>query len=357
MSLYVDIEKRCGDFKLKVCFETDRELLAILGASGCGKSLTLKCIAGIEKPDKGVIKLNKRVLYDSVKGINLPARKRKIGYLFQNYALFPHMTVMQNIMCGTKDKTKAGEFVRRFFLEGKENLYPYQLSGGQMQRVALARMLSGNPEYVLFDEPFSALDNYLKAQLEREVMHVMEGFENGGILVSHDRNEAFRMTDRIAVIENGSLVDIQEKHELFAAPKTLAATLLTGCKNVTRLEKRGSSYYAIDWDMPLRVMQEEENDVQNGDMSLKYAGIRAHFLEEVFDGSGENVIECEIQRVIEDTFSMIILFKNKRGGQKTRSQLSYDVLTYELPKEHWQEIKGRQLYLRLPPEKLILMEN
>lgn len=348
MPLYVDIEKSCGDFKLKVCFETDKELFAILGASGCGKSLTLKCIAGIEKPDKGVIKLNGSVLYDSAKGINLPARKRKIGYLFQNYALFPHMTVMQNIMCGTKDKTKAEEFVRRFFLEGKEKLYPHQLSGGQMQRVALARMLSGSPEYVLFDEPFSALDNYLKAQLEREVLYVIEGFENGGIFVSHDRNEVFRMTDRIAVMENGNLMDIQEKHELFSAPKTLAATLLTGCKNVTRLEKRESGYYAIDWDMPLRVA---------GNQPLKYAGIRAHFLEEVFDTSGENVIECEIQRVIEDTFSMIILFKNKRSGQTKRNYLGYDMLTYELPKEHWQEIKDRQLYLRIPPDKLILMEN
>lgn len=365
MPLYVDIEKSYGDFKLKVCFETDKELFAILGASGCGKSLTLKCIAGIEKPDRGVIKLNKKILYDSVKGINLPARKRKIGYLFQNYALFPHMTVMQNIMCGAKDKAKAEEFVCRFFLEGKEKLYPHQLSGGQMQRVALARMLSGNPEYMLFDEPFSALDNYLKAQLEREVLYVMEGFENGGIFVSHDRNEVFRMTNRIAVMENGSLMDIQEKHELFSSPKTLAATLLTGCKNVTRLEKRGNGYYAIDWDMPLRVIQKEdmqesntqENDVQNNNQPLKYVGIRAHFLEEVFDGDGENVIECEIQRVIEDTFSMIILFKNKRSGQTKRNHFGYDMLTYELPKEHWQEIKGRQLYLRIPPDKLILMES
>lgn len=354
MSLFVDIEKNFGGFALKVRFETDREMFAILGASGCGKSLTLKCIAGIEKPDRGVIKLNGKVLFDSEKKINVPARKRRIGYLFQDYALFPNMTVIQNIMCGAHDREKAQAYVRRFYLEGKERLYPHQLSGGQKQRVALARMLAGSPEFVMFDEPFSALDNHLKTNLEREVMGVMEGLENGGIFVSHDRNEVYRMTDRIAVMENGNLVDIQEKHELFAAPKTLAATLLTGCKNVTRLEKRDGGFYALDWDMPLTLA----DDVEDAEaVDLKYAGIRAHFLEEAPDGSGENVIACEILRVIEDTFSFVVLFTNKKSERKDPDNTGYHVLTYELPKERWEEIRNRPLFLRLPPEKLILMEK
>lgn len=363
MSLVVDIEKRYGDFCLRVCFETDKEMFAILGASGCGKSLTLKCIAGIEKPDTGVIKMDGEVLFDSAKKMNVPARERNIGYLFQDYALFPHMTVFQNILCGAKDKKRAQEFVGRFFLEGKEQLYPAQLSGGQKQRVALARMLAQNPRFVMFDEPFSALDNYLKTQLEREVMNVMETFENGGIFVSHDRNEVYRLTDKIAVMENGCIVDIQSKHGLFDAPKTLAATLLTGCKNITRLERRGNGYYALDWEMMLSVSgaagsfdaSDCSDFAEVSGKAFRYAGVRAHFLELVSEREkdAENVVACEILRVIEDTFSFVVLFTNRAAKEKT----GYAVMTYELAKEDWRRIAGEPLYLRIPADKLILMEK
>ena len=351
MALYVDIEKRYGDFCLRVCFETQREMFAILGASGCGKSLTLKCIAGIEKPDTGVIKLDGEVLFDAGKKVNVPARKRNIGYLFQDYALFPHMKVFQNILCGEKKKKRAQEYVGRFFLEGKEALYPAQLSGGQKQRAALARMLAQNPRFVMFDEPFSALDNYLKTQLEREVMNVMETFENGGIFVSHDRNEVYRLTDRVAVMENGSIVDIQSKHGLFDAPKTLAATLLTGCKNITRLDKRGGGYYALDWGITLSL-----SAVTGAQGKVfRYAGVRAHFLELVSENErdADNVIACEILRVIEDTFSFVVLFTNRTVKEKT----GYAVMTYELAKEDWRRIAGKPLYLRIPRDKVILMEK
>lgn len=351
MSLYVDIEKRCGDFKLRVQFETAKEMFAILGASGCGKSLTLKCIAGIEKPDTGVIKLDDTVFFDSSKKINIPTRKREIGYLFQDYALFPNMTVFQNIMCGARDKKKTREYIRKFFLEEQEQLYPAQLSGGQKQRAALARMLAQAPRLVMLDEPFSALDNYLKTQLEREVMNVMEEFDNGGIFVSHDRNEVYRLTDRIAVMENGSIVDIQDKHGLFDAPKTLAATLLTGCKNITRLEMRGDECYALDWGIMLSLPGQS---AQTG-KPFRYAGVRAHFLElaDENDQNAEHVIACEIMRVIEDTFSIIVLFKNQSIIEKT----GYAVMTFELPKEEWQRIKDKPLYLKIPADKLILMEK
>ena len=118
MALYVDIEKKCGNFLLKVKFTAEKEVLGLLGASGCGKSMTLKCIAGIEKPDKGVIRLDDKVFFDSEKRIHLPVQKRRVGYLFQDYALFPNMTVLQNILCGAGDRKKASEYVKRFFLEG-----------------------------------------------------------------------------------------------------------------------------------------------------------------------------------------------------------------------------------------------
>ena len=375
MSLYVDIEKTYGDFTLRVAFETEDEVFAILGASGCGKSLTLKCIAGIERPDRGVIRLNGDVLFDSERRINVPARKRNIGYLFQDYALFPNMTVLENIMCGAKDRALAQEFVERFCLEGKECLYPRQLSGGEKQRVALARMLAAKPRYLLLDEPFSALDNHLKSRLERELMDVMDQYGRHVIFVSHDRNEVYRMTDRIAVMDNGSVVDVRPKAELFEAPRTLAATLLTGCKNVTGLERRGDRLYALDWGIYLKTAGEDAGQ-------YRYAAVRAHYFEPVWKpkveqaayeqaGTGQisfgceddadmvNCIECEIIREIEDTFSMVVLFRNKNSEQTGEEA----VLTAEFSKEEWETIrsrtivKGRALWLLIPEERIILLER
>lgn len=153
----------------------------MLGASGCGKSVTLKCIAGIMTPDKGRIELDGQVLFDAEKGINLPPQKRRVGYLFQQYALFPNMTVVQNICCGIRARGAererlVREQMRRFQLEGLEKSYPAQLSSGQQQRVALARILAGEPKAILLDEPFSALDSYLKWSLEAELTQMLAAF-------------------------------------------------------------------------------------------------------------------------------------------------------------------------------------
>ena len=204
MSLYVDIEKHLPEFHLKTSFEAGNEMLSILGASGCGKSLTLKCIAGIETPDRGRIVLNGRVLFDSQKRINLPARDRKVGYLFQNYALFPHMTVRENIACGlpSRDRSFTDSWIEKFYLSGLGDHYPSQLSGGQQQRTALARMLASAPSLIMLDEPFSALDDYLKWQMEQELMHIIRDFPGTALFVSHNRDEVYRMSDRIAVMGN-----------------------------------------------------------------------------------------------------------------------------------------------------------
>lgn len=358
MGLLVDIEKKCGDFTLQIRFETEKEVFAILGASGCGKSLTLKCIAGIEKPDKGRIVLDDRVLFDSEKKIDVPARKRNVGYLFQDYALFPTMTVFQNIMCGAKNAELSRDFVKRFYLEGKEELYPSQLSGGQKQRVAIARMLAAKPGVIMLDEPFSALDNYLKMRLEREIMDVIDSFEGPVLFVSHDRNEVYRMTDKIAVMENGKIADIQTKRELFDEPKTLAATLLTGCKNITRLEENADgTYQALDWGIRLkteRISEKNEENVSGQDKPrYVYAGFRAHYFEAVSGMEDANVLECEVLREIEDTFSTVVLFRNK-GAKETGD---YSVLTLDIPKEKWKQIKNERIFLKIPPEKVIWLEK
>ena len=192
MSLYVDIEKRLGAFRLQSKFEVADETLALLGASGCGKSVTLKCIAGIMTPDRGRIVLNGRVLFDSEKKIDLTPQQRRVGYLFQQYALFPNMTVEQNILCGiragsrSEKRTLLSEKIRLFRLEGLEKKHPAQLSGGQQQRVALARILCSEPQAILLDEPFSALDSYLKWNLELELSDLLAGFRGPILWVSHE---------------------------------------------------------------------------------------------------------------------------------------------------------------------------
>ena len=209
MALSVDIQKRLGNFELQVKFETAEGMLAILGASGCGKSMTLKCIAGIETPDKGRIVLDDVVLFDSEKHINLKPQKRKVGYLFQQYALFPNMTALQNVICGVRQgnkeekKKKALEILARLHLNGCEDKKPSMLSGGQQQRCALARILVNEPQVLLLDEPFSALDAHLRFHTERQVENIIKDFGKTVLFVSHDRDEVFRLTDRIAVMEDG----------------------------------------------------------------------------------------------------------------------------------------------------------
>ena len=211
--------------------------MALLGASGCGKSVTLKCIAGIMTPDRGHIILDGETLFDSEKHINLPPQKRRVGYLFQQYALFPNMTVLQNIQCGIRPgsraerRRRAEEQLRRFRLEGLEKKYPAQLSGGQQQRTALARILASEPRAILLDEPFSALDGFLKWNLELEFSDLLSDFADPILWVSHDLGECRRNCRTVCVMENGVSGAITDMDTLLRHPATVGAARLTGNTN------------------------------------------------------------------------------------------------------------------------------
>ena len=220
MSLTVDIKKKLGSFELETKFEAENGVTCLLGPSGCGKSMTLKCIAGIEKPDEGRIELDGTVLFDSKKGINLPPQKRRVGYMFQNYALFPNMTVRQNILCGMrhiKDKAekeaRLNKYVSMFRLEGLENHRPAQLSGGEQQRVAIARALAKNPKLLLCDEPTGALDyNTGKA-----VLKLLQDTcrKKGVTVVVITHNQAITaMADRIITVKNGTVTDMRKNEHI-----------------------------------------------------------------------------------------------------------------------------------------------
>ena len=239
MSLEVEIEKKWEDFTLCARFAASNTATAILGASGCGKSMTLRCIAGIVRPDRGRIVLDGRVLFDSERGINLPPQQRGVGLLFQNYALFPGMTVEQNILCGLKHekdpavrRARCAEMLRAMRLEEVARHRPAALSGGQQQRTALARILVSQPRILMLDEPFSALDSYLREEVEGEVGRLLGSFPGTALLVTHNRDEAYRLCHDMMIMDGGQVLRAGATKEVFADPQSVTAARLTGCKNI-----------------------------------------------------------------------------------------------------------------------------
>ncbi|MDD4716390.1 MAG: ATP-binding cassette domain-containing protein [Oscillospiraceae bacterium] len=331
VALSVWIKKKLGNFNLDISFEAEHEILALLGASGCGKSMTLKCIAGIETPDEGRIILDGKVLFDSRKKINLPPQKRKVGYLFQNYALFPHMTVWQNVAAGVRTgrkqqrKQMVAERIKALYLEGLEEKYPFQLSGGQQQRVALARILANEPDMIMLDEPFSALDSYLKWQLEQELTDTLSSFHGTTLFVSHDRDEVFRICEKVVIIDTGLSQPKTSVSDLFDHPTTLSGAILTGCKNYSRIQIRPDGYIeALDWGVALRCEDPVSEDI-------RYAGVRAHYIVpfEPPKSGGENVLHCRVLRVTQDLFSTIYMLR----GTQSPGDSDFSDIRMELPKE------------------------
>lgn len=351
MKLEVSIQKQMGSFHLDVSFATGEGLIGLLGASGCGKSMTLKCIAGLVTPDKGRIVLNDRVLFDRAKRINLPPQQRCVGYLFQHYALFPNMTVEQNIISGLrKHGTQAAgvsELLQAFHLEEVKGNYPCQLSGGQQQRVALARILVGEPEGLLLDEPFSALDSYLKWQVELEFMERLAHVRGPVIFVTHARDEIYRLCQRVCVLERGRAEPVQSVAELLEAPTTRSACLLSGCKNISRAKNAGDGRVeALDWGVTLTVDQ----PIPKG---FSHIGIRAHHIKQVEGPSNaeRNIMFCQVDRVVEDVFSTIIMLSVRgKANQLSRLRMELDKAAWAALGEPW------ELAVELPPERLMLLQ-
>lgn len=302
MTLEVNINKKLKGFHLDVSFIQSGRCMGILGASGCGKSMTLKCIAGIERPDHGIIRLGDRTLFDSEKGIHLKPQIRKVGYLFQNYALFPNMTVEGNIgigIFGGNIKSKGNtpsilvsgqkkqneiiqEYISRFHLNGLEKRYPAELSGGQQQRVALARILANQPDMILLDEPFSALDSFLKDSLQQELLEIIKDYPSHVIIVSHDRDEIYKFCDSLTCMDAGKQLLTGSTKDIFTNPRRMEVARLTGCKNISPIRKINDyELFALDWDVTL------ETDTPIDD-TIRFLGIRAHDLRILDDPSLED---------------------------------------------------------------------
>ncbi len=353
--LFVNIEKILASFHLKVAFTADEQPLGLLGGSGAGKSMILRCLAGIETPSHGRIVLNDRVLFDSEQGINVPSRDRRIGFLVQNYALFPHMSVAQNIAFGLPKKLSAGSIrvqveqqLIAMQLQGLGDRYPHQLSGGQQQRVALARALASQPEALLLDEPFSALDTHLRSQLEQQMTETLASYQGVALFVTHNMEEAYRICPNLLVLEHGRAVHYGNKHDIFKHPATVSVAQLTGCKNFSRVVLQSSQQVeAIDWDCTLQVIEPIKS-------KLSHIGIRAHQFIFTNDSSQENTFPCWVVRTSETPHRMTLFLKLHSAGKNSQDYH----LQAEVFKEKWATMKDQPFpwYVRLDPLRLILME-
>lgn len=349
MGLSVEVMKRFPDFRLDVRFESSASRIGILGASGCGKSMTLKCIAGIEIPDAGEIRLNERVMYRSSEKICVKPQKRNIGYLFQNYALFPTMTVAKNIGAGLKgtrrqNEERVREMLHVFQLEGLEERLPGELSGGQQQRVALARIMAYEPEAILLDEPFSAMDQFLKDRLQQELYEMLEAYAGTVVLVSHDRDEIYRFSEELVIMDHGRVITGGRTRELFADPGYLEAARLTGCKNFSRVRRTGPHQMeALDWGIRLDCEREIPE-------KTAYVGFRAHEFVPVWGEKKANCIRFRLAGSAELPFEKKFYILPENG--QTRENLCWF-----LQKEKWKLLreKGMPDYLQFPEEELLFL--
>jgi len=236
--LEVDIRRQIGDFQLDVAFTAASETVVLFGHSGSGKSMTLASIAGLVRPDAGSIRIGERTVFDTPRGIDLPPQHRNVGYVVQQLALFPHLTAAQNIAYGLagrpreEQRARVAELVVLLTLEGLEERLPRQLSGGQQQRVALARALARPVEALLLDEPFSALDEALRADLRGELLRIRSELAIPVLFVTHDLREAYLLGDRIAVMDGGQLLQFAPREEIFGHPASRRVAELTGVRNV-----------------------------------------------------------------------------------------------------------------------------
>ena len=337
MSLVVDIEKKLGSFMLHTQFETGSGTMALLGASGCGKSVTLKCIAGIMTPDKGRIVLDGETLFDSDRRIDLMPQQRRVGYLFQQYALFPNMTVAQNIQCGIRTGSRAekqqrtAEQLRRFRLEGLEKKYPAQLSGGQQQRVALARILASEPRAILLDEPFSALDSFLKWNLELELSDLLSEFGGPILWVSHDLGECYRNCRTVCVMENGVSSPVTDMETLLRHPATQSAARLTGCRNFLPARRCQSGVCLDGWNITLP-------------LSAAATQVTVAVPDSAVSLAGGAYTAC-VSRVIRDLNDVVVLLRPEEGTDAP-------LLRVPVP-EGMRPVEGMSVSFDLYPDKCL----
>lgn len=363
MALSVDITKKLPGFTLEVAFSTDNQVLGLLGASGCGKSLTLKCLAGLIKPDRGSIEMDGEFFFNATDRLHVAARDRRAGLVFQNYALFPHMTVQQNITIGLKDSRSAGvhrqvaELIEKMQLQGLEKRYPAQLSGGQQQRVALARALALQPRYLLLDEPFSALDPFLREHTLKWISESLQNYKGHIIFVSHNVEEAYRLCSQLLILKNGRVDCMADRDALVSKPPTMEAAAICGCRNISSIRWLDANRVeALEWGVELGLEPVPPDALGGGEAAPvpRYIGIREQTLRlgDIHEG-GANIFPAWISDAIPTLHCVNIYLKL---GAEPSGVADYH-LEWRTSHEEWSQIQNLALpfNVQLHPENLFVL--
>lgn len=355
MDIDIDIRKALPGFLLDVTLQTSAGRMGLLGASGAGKSMLLRCVSGLVRPDHGKIIIGGKTLFDSQQRINLQPRERKVGFLFQNYALFPHMTIQQNITFGLEglpDRQKAdvaARLLEKFHLHDIEKRYPSQISGGQQQRVAIARALAIEPEILLLDEPLSALDDHLRAHMIREMLEDLKDFKGRVLLVTHNIDEVYRLCSDLAIMNRGRIESMGPKDRMFQHPQTVESARITGCKNIAAAKKQmDQSIWVPGWGISLRTTSGTE--VIQG-----YAGIRANHIRLAQEHQSENVFKGWIVDHSETPFRITLYLKL---NSEPDCNNDYHI-QWEITRENWRIIRAAQqpLQVHLPPNHVFFVNQ
>jgi molybdate ABC transporter permease protein len=349
------VERSLENFTLRIALSAGQGSVGLLGPSGSGKSMTLRMIAGVSRPDRGRIVLNGRVLYDSATGENVPAAKRRVGLVFQDYALFPHLTVAENVGFGLSRFAKAERAARiwkqleQMGIGELAHRYPGQISGGQRQRVAIARCMAMEPDVLLLDEPFAALDPHLRRRTEEQLRSTLARFHGAVVFVTHDMEEAFRFCSDLQVLDDGRVIASGPKHALFEHPRTVAAARLTGCKNIARAGRVGPDFIQVDaWNCRLRTAVEVSE-------ALTHVGVRSHQLAFHQADGGENTFPCWLVSTSEAPHEMTLYLRlHAKPDSSEPPHLQADVA-----KDVWHalSLRPQPWNITLDPARLLLLED
>jgi molybdate transport system permease protein len=353
--LELNVHRTLDTFELDVDLCTGRGAVGLLGASGAGKSMTLRMISGVSQPDRGRIVLNDRVLFDSALGLNVPAAKRGIGVVFQDYALFPHLTVAENVGFGLRGlpvEERSGRVERQLELlhiSEFAEFYPQEISGGQRQRVAIARCMAIEPDALLLDEPFAALDPHLRRQMEEQLRKTLASYNGVVVFVTHDMEEAFRFCSDLLVLDGGRVIASGPRQQLFERPETVAAARLTGCKNIAPARRLDLDRVAVDgWDCELVAARQVPD-------TLTHAGIRSHQFVFQQGMSRPNTFPCWLVDTSEAPHEMTLYLRLHAKPQKGESPH----IQADVPKDVWHVLSAQPQpwCVQFDPERLLLLEG
>ena len=335
------IKKAFKNFYLDTDFLMQDSRLGLLGPSGSGKSLTLKALAGLIRPDSGKIILNGRTLFDSEKKINLKPQERRVGFLFQDYALFPNFTVEENVRAGLRDnKADIEEKLNEMRSVHIRDKYPDQISGGERQRTALCRILVNDPEILLFDEPFSALDEYLRSEIEEEVMKFIDTYKLKTILVSHNKEEVYRICDSIVSISSGKTNSVKTRSEFFENPTNITEAKLIGIKNYSTFDMKDNEILLKAWGISIKTSRKFDGEI----IGIKNKGINLSS-----DPLNDDSIRIDSYRLTENISSCLIVYN--------KDNQIYDDLKIEISKEDYNKLKDGEIFLTIGEDALICLKE